>query len=440
MSGKGRFGGWPAGRAPSCCGRHGVGPTKAARLLAAFELGARLAREERPPVLRIREPEDVARLFRTRLRDLQVEEFHLLALDSQSQVLREVLVTRGLLNSSLVHPREVFRAAIAEAAAGIIVVHNHPSGDPTPSAEDRAVTQQLVGRGTPAGSAALRPRDHRWRPLRELRHCRPAVTGTLPDLAPDLRAVLERHADRLDLDLIERALRFSASAHRGQKRMSGEDFVSHSIARRADPGRAAPRQHHHRRGAAARRGGGLRRPHRGHREEFGSEIAGIVDGLTKISSLTFRSSAEEQVENYRKLLLSIAKDARVIIIKLGDRLHNMRTLEHLSPERRSRIALETREIYAPLAHRFGMAGMKAELEDLAFKFLESDEYRELVNQVASKRAQREQTILKLRDAARVRAQARGHRLVRGHRPAEASLVDLPEDAEAEQGRSRRSTT
>src|SRR3954464_15792379 len=125
----------------------GIGPTKAARLIAAFELGARIAREERPPVPRIREPEDVMRLFGTRLRDLQVEEFHLLALDSQSQVLREVLITRGLLNSSLVHPREVFRAAIAEAAAGIIVVHNHPSGDPTPSAEDRAATKQLCSAG-----------------------------------------------------------------------------------------------------------------------------------------------------------------------------------------------------------------------------------------------------------------------------------------------------
>ena len=125
----------------------GIGPTKAARLLAGLELGVRLASEERPALPRIREPEDVVRLFRTRLRDLQVEEFHLLALDSQSQVLREVLVTRGLLNSSLVHPREVFRAAIAEAAAGIIVVHNHPSGDPSPSAEDRAVTQQLSAAG-----------------------------------------------------------------------------------------------------------------------------------------------------------------------------------------------------------------------------------------------------------------------------------------------------
>ena len=125
----------------------GVGPVKAARLLAAFELGLRTSREERPALHRIREPGDVVRLFDGRLRDLQVEEFHLLALDSQSQVLREVLVTRGLLNSSLVHPREVFRAAIAEAAAGIIVVHNHPSGDPTPSAEDRAVTQQLAAAG-----------------------------------------------------------------------------------------------------------------------------------------------------------------------------------------------------------------------------------------------------------------------------------------------------
>jgi DNA repair protein RadC len=125
----------------------GIGPTKAARLLAAFELAARLGREERPALPRIREPEDVVRLYSARLRDLAVEEFHLLALDSQSQVLREVLVTRGLLNSSLVHPREVFRTAIAEAAAGIIVVHNHPSGDPTPSAEDQSVTRQLVAAG-----------------------------------------------------------------------------------------------------------------------------------------------------------------------------------------------------------------------------------------------------------------------------------------------------
>lgn len=125
----------------------GVGPAKAARLLAAFEVSNRLVREVRPTSPRISGPEDVVRLVGPRLRDLAVEEFHLLALDTRSRVSRDVLVTRGLLDASLVHPREVFRAAIAEAAAGIILVHNHPSGDPTPSAEDRAVTRQLVAAG-----------------------------------------------------------------------------------------------------------------------------------------------------------------------------------------------------------------------------------------------------------------------------------------------------
>jgi DNA repair protein RadC len=126
----------------------GLGRAKVARLVAAFELAGRFTREGRSAPVRIREPQDVVRLLQPQLRDLPVEEFHLLALDSQSQVLRTVLVTRGLLNSSLVHPREVFRPAIAEAAAGIIVVHNHPSGDPTPSAEDRTVTRQLAAAGS----------------------------------------------------------------------------------------------------------------------------------------------------------------------------------------------------------------------------------------------------------------------------------------------------
>ena len=125
----------------------GVGRTKAARLAAAVELGRRVAAEAEPPPARIRGPEDVHRYYAPRLRDLAVEEFHVLALSSQSQIRADLLITRGILNSSLVHPREVFRAAIAEAAAGIIVVHNHPSGDPTPSADDRAVTRQLVDAG-----------------------------------------------------------------------------------------------------------------------------------------------------------------------------------------------------------------------------------------------------------------------------------------------------
>jgi guanosine-3',5'-bis(diphosphate) 3'-pyrophosphohydrolase len=221
------------------------------------------------------------------------------------------------------------------------------------------------------------------------------VSETLLDLAPEFRTALERHAERLDLELIDRALRFSASAHRGQKRMSGEEFVSHSIAvatiligQFLDSTSIAAALLHDVVEDADVRGEEIA-------QEFGPEVAGLVDGLTKIAHLTFRSTAEEQVENYRKLLLSIAKDARVIIIKLADRLHNMRTLEHLPAEKRARIATETREIYAPLAHRFGMAGVKAELEDLAFKFLEPEEYQSLAGQVAGKRTEREAMIAAL---------------------------------------------
>lgn len=221
----------------------------------------------------------------------------------------------------------------------------------------------------------------------------PETATALPN---EFRAALEQHADRLDLDLIEKALRFSMSAHRGQRRQSGEDFVSHSIAVATillnllvdSTSIAAALLHDVVEDSDV--------PSEELSREFGPEVAGLVEGLTKLSHLTFRSTTEAQVENYRKLLLSIAKDARVIIVKLADRLHNMRTLQHLSEDRRSRIALETREIYAPLAHRFGMAGMKAELEDLAFKFLEAKEYQALADQVAAKRAEREQMIRTLR--------------------------------------------
>ncbi len=125
----------------------GLGRAKAARIVAACELARRLAVEKDEALREIQSPADVARLCGPRLRDLDVEEFHLLTLDAQNRVTRQVLITRGILNGSLVHPREVFRAAIAEAAAGIIVIHNHPSGNPTPSAEDRSVTVQLSDAG-----------------------------------------------------------------------------------------------------------------------------------------------------------------------------------------------------------------------------------------------------------------------------------------------------
>ncbi|MBI3982400.1 MAG: DNA repair protein RadC [Gemmatimonadetes bacterium] len=133
--------------AAALAGGFGIGAAKAARIAAALELGRRLARDDPARLEALRAPADAYYLCAPRLRDLVVEEFHLLALDVQHRLLRDVLITRGTLTGSLVHPREVFRAAIAEAAAGVIVVHNHPSGDPTPSAEDRAVTRQLVEAG-----------------------------------------------------------------------------------------------------------------------------------------------------------------------------------------------------------------------------------------------------------------------------------------------------
>jgi len=125
----------------------GVGPVKAGRVTAALELGRRLAAEGRPAGRLVSCPADVHRWCGPVLRDLAVEEFHVLTLDAQNRITRDLLITRGILNSSLVHPREVFRAAIAEAAASVIVVHNHPSGQPAPSADDRAVTNQLVEAG-----------------------------------------------------------------------------------------------------------------------------------------------------------------------------------------------------------------------------------------------------------------------------------------------------
>jgi len=135
----------------------GIGRVKATRVLGALELGIRLGEETRPKPTRIRTPEDIVRLVGERLRDLEVEEFHILALNSQHEVQRDVLVSRGVLDGSLVHPREVFRPAITEAAAGIVLVHNHPSGDPSPSSEDRAVTRQMTAAGALLGIPVL---DH----------------------------------------------------------------------------------------------------------------------------------------------------------------------------------------------------------------------------------------------------------------------------------------
>ncbi len=213
-------------------------------------------------------------------------------------------------------------------------------------------------------------------------------TSALADVIPGWSLSAEVNADRLDVGLLARAYQFSDRAHAGQRRKNGDPFVTHCVEvakiladLQLDSVTVASGLIHD---VIEDTDITLEDVER----EFGREIAQIVDGLTKIGHLPMTSLQERQVENYRKLLLSIAKDVRVIMVKLADRLHNMRTLDYLDPPKRARIAQETRDLYAPLAHRFGLAKMKAELEDLAFKFLETDEYRQLAKQVVQKRAER----------------------------------------------------
>lgn len=131
------------------------------------------------------------------------------------------------------------------------------------------------------------------------------------------------------------------------------------------------------------------------KKEFGIEVSGLVDGVTKIGKMRFRTTQEKQAENFRKMLLAMAKDLRVIIIKLSDRLHNMRTLQYLAPTKQFRIAQETLDIYAPLANRLGIAWIKTELEDLALRFVKPEIYEKLVEKVAKKKAERESYIEKV---------------------------------------------
>ena len=221
------------------------------------------------------------------------------------------------------------------------------------------------------------------------------ATSTILGIPRDLARALEGYAQRLDVERIRRAWELAEEAHRGQSRASGESYVTHAV-------EVATILAQFKLDTASIVAGLIHDVVEDTQysladieERFGAEVAGIVDGVTKIGKVRFSSHTERQAENYRKLLLSMAEDARVILIKLADRLHNMRTLEHLPREKQRRVALETREIYAPLAHRLGMAQVKWELEDLAFKFLESEEYEELRTLVQARRKERERQILEM---------------------------------------------
>ena len=195
-----------------------------------------------------------------------------------------------------------------------------------------------------------------------------------------------------DLELVNRAFRFSEKSHQGQQRASGEPYLSHPLEVagllvdfKMDVTTVTAGLLHDVLEDTSATKDDLQR-------EFGPEIADLVDGVTKIGKLAFSSREERQAENFRKMVVAMAHDLRVLMIKLADRLHNMRTLDYLAPERAKKIAQETLDIYAPLAHRLGMAKVKAELEDLALRVMAPEDYQDLMRRVAKRRLERENEI------------------------------------------------
>src|SRR5438067_11882064 len=201
----------------------------------------------------------------------------------------------------------------------------------------------------------------------------------------DIVGKVSRNHPQADLDLLRRAYFFSAREHKGQTRASGEPYLVHPL----EVGNILADM---RLDAISVSTGLLHDVVEDTlvdletiRQYIGDEITQLVDGLTKIAQISNISQEEQQAENVRKMLLAMIKDVRVVLVKLADRLHNMRTLQFLKPEKRRRIAQETMDIYAPIAHRLGMGKLRGELEDLAFKNLHPEDYRELTAQLEKRR-------------------------------------------------------
>lgn len=210
-----------------------------------------------------------------------------------------------------------------------------------------------------------------------------------------LQAVCRTNLGTFDADLITRAFEFAARAHEKHRRKSGEPYFTHPYAVSMIVAQEIPLDDVS--VAAALLHDVIEDcedlSYEDILNEFGSTIADIVDGATKISTI-LKSKEVTKAENYRKLMVSMINDIRVILVKFADRLHNMRTLEYVGREKQQRIARETLEIYAPLAHRFGLGRLKWELEDLSFKYLHDQEYRQLKEQITLKRRDREELISK----------------------------------------------
>jgi len=208
-------------------------------------------------------------------------------------------------------------------------------------------------------------------------------------LLDELLAEIAEYGGTVDTELVTRAFRFAAAAHEGQQRHSGSDFIEHPV-------------------GAARICAQLRLDEQtlaaallhdvvedtemsieDVRAEFGDEVARLVEGVTKLTRIQFQSREQAEAENYRKMIVAMSEDVRVILIKLADRLHNMRTIEYLGKQKQIQKAKETLEVYAPLAHRLGIHALKWELEDLAFQTLHPRKYEEITTMVAERRADRE---------------------------------------------------
>src|SRR5438034_992524 len=209
------------------------------------------------------------------------------------------------------------------------------------------------------------------------------------DLFEELIGEVTAYNPDVDRDLLARAFRFASSAHEGQERRSGEAFIHHPFGaakicaglRLDDETIAAALLHD----VVEDTNAGIDEV----RAEFGDEIAQLVEGVTKLTRIQFQSREQAEAENYRKMIVAMAQDVRVILIKLADRLHNMRTIEYLGKQKQVQKAKETLEVYGPLAHRLGIHALKWELEDLSFQILHPRKYAEIKAMVADRRADRE---------------------------------------------------
>src|SRR5262250_2970543 len=201
-----------------------------------------------------------------------------------------------------------------------------------------------------------------------------------------------------DLEIIRKAFDFSLLHHAGQTRASGEPFLVHPLEvaivladmKLDSTAISAGLLHDAIEDTAV--------THEDIRREFGEQVVHIVEGVTKIDKIDMASREERQAENVRKMVLAMVDDIRVVLIKLADRLHNMRTLKHLPPERQVQVAQETLDIYAPLAHRLGMGKVRGELEDLAFRYVDPIGYEQVAEAVEARRLDGEQFLRSVEDA------------------------------------------